>query len=401
MRETIIITKDYACCTGEGSYFRPGGAEPVGLDLRCSTTTQTNLKFEGGARKNRWKLPLLFLLGCVCSTVSAAVKITDLGTLGGSQSIAYAINDYDQIVGTSWLAGDTDSSDFLYTNGRMIDLAQFNFVSAEAINNSGQIAGVASGANGNYYPAMYDSQVRRGVSTIILGSLGGVTSYGFAGTSLAINNFGQAVGYSFIDDTRRHAFFYDKGIMRDISSLDDFSVAFDINDSGSVVGLSGSNGFLYQNGVIQYLIPFGSTESDARAINNSGQVVGQYLIAGHTAFHAFLYSNGVFTDIGAENSHETIAYDINEAGTVVGTTWVVPRNSCRDCEEYPHAFLYEKGVFTDLNTLLPPGSEWELIEAYAINNRGKIVGYGLIHGQWHAFLLQFVVPSAQVLRHWH
>jgi probable HAF family extracellular repeat protein len=138
-----------------------------------------------------------------------------------------------------------------------------------------------------------------------------------------------------------------------------------------------------------YLTPFGSTESEAYAINNSGQVVGDYLIADHTAFHAFLYSNGTFTDIGNANSRETVAYSINEAGTIVGATWVVPDNSCRECQEYPHAFVYENGVMTDLNTLRPPGSAWVLAYAFAINNKGHVVGAGYIHGQLHAFLLSW------------
>jgi len=28
-----------------------------------------------------------------------------------------------------------------------------------------------------------------------------------------------------------------------------------------------------------------------------------------------------------------------------------------------------------------------LLQAFAINNKGRIVGYGLIHGQFHAFML--------------
>src|SRR5204862_7827002 len=73
----------------------------------CRMTAKTTLKLDPReARKKRWKLPLFFILGLVCSTVSAAVKITDLGTLGGEWSMALDINDSDQVICESSLSGD-------------------------------------------------------------------------------------------------------------------------------------------------------------------------------------------------------------------------------------------------------------------------------------------------------
>ena len=174
--------------------------------------------------------------------------------------------------------------------------------------------------------------------------------------------------------------------------------AYALNDRGQVVGSSG-RAFLYADGVLTDISPFGSSESYARGINNRGQVVGEYLIANHTAFHAFLYSRGMFTDISGPDSPDTVAYDINDNGQAVGSTWVLRQDSCRECNDYePHAFLYENGRLTDLNSLLPSGSEWKLLHAFGINSDGKIVGQGLIHGQYHAVVIQ-VVPTAQALRH--
>jgi probable HAF family extracellular repeat protein len=42
---------------------------------------------------------------------------------------------------------------------------------------------------------------------------------------------------------------------------------------------------------------------------------------------------------------------------------------------------------TDLNSLLPADSGWELSGAVAINDSGQIVGSGIINGQTHAYLL--------------
>ena len=75
--------------------------------------------------------------------------MTDLGTLGGVQSIAYAINNAGQIVG---YASPPNSSvhAFLYSSGMMIDLGVFFDSSVgEAINNSGVVVGTADVLNGN------------------------------------------------------------------------------------------------------------------------------------------------------------------------------------------------------------------------------------------------------------
>jgi probable HAF family extracellular repeat protein len=78
------------------------------------------------------------------------VQMQDLGTLGGSLSYAYGINDSRQVVGTS---NTTDNGNgaphaFLYSDGQMQDLndlipadSGWHLREARAINNSGQIVG--------------------------------------------------------------------------------------------------------------------------------------------------------------------------------------------------------------------------------------------------------------------
>lgn len=351
-------------------------------------------------------LPLLFLLGLVCSSVAAPVKveITDLGTLGGDLSGAVAINDSEQVIGWSWTPGNDDSHVFLYQNGQMSDL--YPFLYAERINNAGQVAGV--GASGNiYYPAMYDTLTGT-FST--LGSLGGVTTEGFAGLALGIGAPGQVVGYSFLPSTGRyHAFLSNNGTMRDLGCIPGtrngcLTVANDINDQGQIVGVGQPFGsallyaFLYQNGVMTDITPFGSSWATATAINNNGHVVGSYLTKNRLFTHSFIYANGVSTEIGL-GTLDTEAYDINDVGQVVGMTIVSP-TSCRTCYDYaPHAFVFQNGVLIDLNNLLPEGSEWELTWAYAINNNGSIVGEGTINGRTHAFLLQLGSSSLGKSKH--
>jgi probable HAF family extracellular repeat protein len=54
----------------------------------------------------------------------------------------------------------------------------------------------------------------------------------------------------------------------------------------------------------------------------------------------------------------------------------------------PHAYLIADGTAVDLNSQIPPGSEWRLGVATAINDAGQIVGVGRHDGLQHAFLLE-------------
>ncbi len=90
-------------------------------------------------------------------------------------------------------------------------------------------------------------------------------------------------------------------------------------------------------------------------------------------------------DLGALTFTHSIAYDINDKGQVVGALQT-GQNS--------HAFVWANGQMQDLNNLIPSDSGWVLSEARAINNKGRIVGFGTINGQTRAFLLK---PNAY---HW-
>ena len=62
---------------------------------------------------------------------------------------------------------------------------------------------------------------------------------------------------------------------------------------------------------------------------------------------------------------------------------------------YTH-FLWQKGVMTDLNSLIAPGSGFTLQDAASISDTGYIVGSGIdAAGQTQAFLLSPIpVPEA-------
>jgi len=63
----------------------------------------------------------------------------------------------------------------------------------------------------------------------------------------------------------------------------------------------------------------GGDSSEALGINNGGQIVGYYTVAGQ--FHGYLFSGGVFSVIDFPGSSGTIPASINNAGDVVGVAF--------------------------------------------------------------------------------
>src|SRR4029434_7722702 len=98
---------------------------------------------------------------------------------------------------------------------------------------------------------------------------------------------------------------------------------------------------------------------------------------------------------GSDSS--SAAQDVNSAGYVVGfsTTSYLgaeqlsPSNHPQEhISASDHAWLYAGGTLYDLQTLIPPGSGWQLVRADAINESGQITGAGWAPGGYqHGFLL--------------
>ena len=211
-----------------------------------------------------------------------------------------------------------------------------------------------------------------------LGAWVGTNSY-----AQGINNQGQVVGYW--DATNgAHAFLYQTGTVIDLGLLGVNGTnvyALSINNSGQVVGFSestnGAQAFIYQHGNNASLGTLGSLGSYAFGINNGGQIVG-YLATSNGA-QAFLYNNGVLFNVGNLGGTNSFAYGVNDAIQVAGSSLEADNATW-------HAFLWQNGVNSDLNHLIPYGSAWNLSEAHGINDLGNIAGWGVINGHEHAFL---------------
>ena len=247
-------------------------------------------------------------------------QIIDLGTLGGNESTATTLNNAGQVVGAaantipdplSLFGFGTQTRAFLWQNGEMQDLGTLGGpdAAALAVNASGQVAGFsytdATPTPVTGLPTTHPFLWENG-SMIDLGTLGGTfggPSFLLVGadSNVYLNNRGQVVGASTLaGDLIFHPFLWDHGLLTDLGTLggDNGSPSW-INDAGDVVGeadLPGSvvhHGFLWRNGVMTDLGALAST-SFAASINSRGQIVGRSRIGAVTnpVQHAFLWENG-------------------------------------------------------------------------------------------------------------
>ena len=113
-------------------------------------------------------LPVITALALLSSTAAYATQytVTDLGTLGGTNSFAYAINSTGQVVGQADNSAGTGEP-FLYSNGSMQDLGTLGGTNgyAHSINSTGQVVGSATNSLGDYNAFLYSNGSMQNLGT--------------------------------------------------------------------------------------------------------------------------------------------------------------------------------------------------------------------------------------------
>jgi probable HAF family extracellular repeat protein len=152
----------------------------------------------------------------------------DLGTLGGEESEALALNRLGQIAGHSRLGGGAGKHAFFIREpGRMLDLGTLGGATsvAHAVNDRGTVVGLAETATGA--PRAFRWTAEEGMVELDTLAPG-------ASMALGINNRGDIVGGS----GRAVLWTEGRGLV-DLGSLGGpTSCANDVNDAGAIVGVS-------------------------------------------------------------------------------------------------------------------------------------------------------------------
>jgi probable HAF family extracellular repeat protein len=303
---------------------------------------------------------------------AAGYTVVEIPSLGGSYIEPRAINNLGHVTGFSDFDASGASRAFSYSDGRTTDLGTLGGREsyANAINASGDIVGTSETAAGYEHAFVY-----RGGAMQDLGTLGGFSSSGSG-----IDDWGRVVGTSEDQDGFNRAFVYDQGRMTAFSIDSEYSAAEAISSEYYMVaGQYRATATEIHAYVLGYLFldlgTLGGDQAYVRAINSSGDVVGMSTPSAG-GFTGFLYRDHAMKPLVTGYSEPN---DINDAGVVVGYAHFGADG---------HAFVWDPaGGMRDLNQLIDPSLGWTLQVAAGINDLGQIVGHGYRSGGAHVAVL--------------
>jgi uncharacterized membrane protein len=208
------------------------------------------------------------------------------------------------------------------------------------------------------------------------------------GTAYGINNRDSIVGqYSATDDSQQ-CFLWtpDQGPV-DFGAGQWFDcMASDVNNSNQITGklapseTSGSFAFLWNQGKFTNLGTLPGTEiSEGVAINDSGEIIGASFEVVDQP-RGFIW-NGALIDLDPKHQFAAdMPLAINNHGVAVG--WVR-----KNVQGGMSAVKFGGANIVHLVTEVTNGQGWELQAATSINDKDVIVGYGLLNGSLHGYLL--------------
>jgi len=168
------------------------------------------------------------------------------------------------------------------------------------------------------------------------------------------------------------------------------SFAYGINAHNTVAGCFAPNGseltpgFWTDTGNRQYqftALPAPDTQACVEDINDQNSMIG-YSRVSSGGRHAALWTNTQFVDLGTLGVYVDASYAnaLNNAGQVVGNyhSWErLCRPTCRT-ESHRLAFIWENGAMTPLDALVEAGVF--VNDAFDINEQGQIAASGTVNG---------------------
>lgn len=326
-----------------------------------------------------------------------AYDITDLGTLGGTVSRAYGLNELNHVVGASTTSAG-GIRPFLWKTGTLEQLSLPDSSSSQAIalTDSGLVVGVKQ-TNGTFQPAIWlnDSLIIPSGLSVALGA------------AFAVNSTGTVVG-SASDGTFLKAFSWSGGSLQFVEVDARTSEAFAINAAGAIAGY-------VQSGPGRYGASRGTTSlgwsmidsvasTKAFALNDSGYSAGS-IQTGEGTFAAVWDSTGVITVLPGLTGNFGEIYSLNNERVGVGASGNVDLTAMRatlhpvwrgflqdpmllkTSLEHLRATIWIRGTPFDLNEAIPQTGEWILMEARGINDGSAIIGTGRRNGSIRGFLM--------------
>jgi len=367
----------------------------------------------------------MIVLGCFSDAVAqTSYKVTDLGSEGKDiLGCAMSVNNegWTEVMAQNLPPGQQDSLTGTLLSGRLfVDIEGFKFDLGTLggtntssnwgqINDFGEVVGFSETAvpdpNGEDICGFGTHLTCRPFLSQFLHMRALPTLGGNNGQASSVNIRGQIVGFAengALDTTcpagttnNRIALpaLWEKGAVNALPLVtnDVDGVAFWINDQGQAVGYSGNcttavHGASWKNNIISILADLGNGAL-AQSINNRGQIAGQ-VTSPDGSTSAAVWQNGAdgaVTNIGIPLG-DAIAFasGINDRGQVVGS-------SLDSSLSWSHAFIWQDGVMTNLDTLFPDSANLNPVMGNKINERGQISGMAIVmsgphKGDIHAFL---------------
>jgi probable HAF family extracellular repeat protein len=321
-------------------------------------------------------------------------RVEMIDTLGGTFSLANAINARGQVVGTA------DTPDNIYhalrTDANLVPTditpAAIDDYHGSAINNSGQVAGER---------VIYPNPLDPGYGILVRiepdGTIHEFTPNDGSDTyAQGINAGGQMTGYLFTAGANSVAFRTSAaGVVTTLGRLSSgsYSLGLAINDSGQVAGMANDRNNADRayrttaTGNLSTATVLGPAYSGAYAINAGGVVTGETFNSGDGLRHLFRASSeSDWQDLGTFPNYNTKGEAINTRGDIVGSIYTIDSETKAVGEAGAILYTAENGL-RNLNTLIDPTSGWLLYAAYDINDFGQIIGFGLVNGVTRGFRL--------------